>query len=49
MAKHLIEDIKVGVTGGGTACGPMGGCVVTEMKLCDLEDDSVMYYGIMMR
>ena len=46
MAKLLIEDIKVGVTGGGVACGPVPGSVVTEMKLRNTEDDSVMFYGI---
>ncbi len=46
MAKLLIEDIKVGVTGGGVACGPVPGSVVTEMKLRDTENDSVTFYGI---
>ncbi len=46
MAKLLIEDIKVGVTGGGIACGPVPGSVVTEMKLRNTEDNSVMFYGI---
>lgn len=46
MAKHLIEDIKVGVSRGGMACGPVSGCVVTEMKLRDPGDDSVRFYGI---
>lgn len=46
MGKHLIEDIKVGVSGGGVACGPVSGSVVTEMTLRDTGDNSVMYYGI---
>ncbi len=46
MAKLLVEDIKVGVTGGGIACGPVPGSVVTEMKLRNTEDNSVMFYGI---
>ena len=46
MAKHLIEDIKVGVSAGGMACGPVSGSVVTEMTLRDIGDNSVMYYGI---
>ena len=46
MAKHLIEDIKVGISGGGMACGPVSGSVVTEMQLRDTGDNSVMYYGI---
>ena len=46
MAKYLIEDIKVGLTGGGVACGPVPSSVVTEMKLRNTEDNSVMYYGI---
>lgn len=46
MAKRLIEDIKVGISGGGFACGPVPGCVVTEMTLRNTEDNSIMYYGI---
>ncbi len=46
MAKRLIEDIKVGVSGGGMACGPVSGCVVTEVKLRDVGDNSVMFYGM---
>lgn len=46
MAKQLIENIKVGVSGGGIACGPVPGSVVTEMQLRDTEDNSVMFYGI---
>ena len=46
IRKHLIEDIKVGVSGGGMACGPVSGCVVTEMQLRDTEDNSIMFYGI---
>lgn len=46
MAKYLIEDIQVGVTAGGMACGPIPGNVVTEMKVRNTEDDSVIFYGI---
>ena len=46
MAKHLIEDIKVGLSDGGVACGPAPYCVVTEMKLRNMEDNSVIFYGI---
>lgn len=46
MAKHLIEDIKVGVSAGGMACGPVPGCVVTEITLRDTGDNSVVYYGM---
>lgn len=46
MAKYLIEEVKVGVSSGGMACGPVGGNVVTEITLRDTENNSVMYYGI---
>lgn len=46
MGKHLIEDVKVGVSAGGMACGPIPGNVVTEVQLRDVEDNSVMFYGI---
>lgn len=46
MAKRLIEDIKVGVSNGGMACGPVGGSVVTELKLRNTKEDTVNYYQI---
>ena len=46
MAKFLIEDIRVGITEGGIACGPVSGNVVTEMKIRNPEEDSVLYYGL---
>lgn len=46
MSKHLIEDLKVGVSGGGMACGPVPGCVNVEMQLRDTGDNSVMFYGM---
>ena len=46
MAKFLIEDIRIGVTEGGIACGPVSGNVVAEMKIRNPEENSVLYYGI---
>ena len=46
MAKRIIEDIKVGESAGGIACGPVGGSIVAEMKLRNAEDDSVRYFEI---
>ena len=46
MAKRIIEDIKVGESAGGIACGPVGGSIVAEMKLRNAEDNSVSYHQI---
>lgn len=46
MAKWLIEDIQVGVTKGGMACGPMSGSVVAEIKTRNPEENLVFHYGI---
>lgn len=46
MAKWLIEDVKVGESKGGIACGPVGGHIVAELQLRDTEEDAVSYYGI---
>ena len=49
MAKHLIEDIKVGISGSemrDSLFNRSSGSVVTEITLRDTGDNSVMYYGI---
>ena len=46
MAKWLIEDVKVGESKGGIACGPVGGHIVAELQLRDTEEDAVTYYGM---
>ena len=38
MSKFLIEDIKVGISEGGIACGPVGGHVVAEARIRNTED-----------
>ena len=45
MKKLLIEDIKVGVSAGGMACGPVPGHVVAEIRLRDMEDGTVTYHS----
>ena len=46
MAKRLIEDIRVGESAGGIACGPVGGSIVVEMMIRNTEDNSVSYHQI---
>ncbi len=43
MKKLLIEDVKVGVSKGGMACGPVPGSVVAEVCLRDMEEGVVKY------
>ena len=43
MKQFLIEDVKVGISEGGIACGPVPGAVIGEVKLRS-EDDSVVYH-----
>lgn len=37
MKKYLIKDVKVGVSKGGIACGPVSGSVVAEVCIRDQE------------
>ncbi len=46
MVKRLIEDIRVGESAGGIACGPVGGSIVAEMMIRNTEDNSVSYHQI---
>ena len=46
MKKFLVEDVKVGVSKGGIACGPVPGCVVAEARIRDTEEDNVKYYSL---
>ena len=41
MLKHLIEDLKVGVSGDGPS-----GCVNVEMRLRNMENNFVLFYGM---
>ncbi len=43
MKKLLIEDVRVGVSKGGMACGPVSGSVVAEVCLRDLEEGTMKY------
>ena len=46
MKKLFVEDVKVGVSEGGMACGPVSGSVVAEVRLRDPEDSIVKYYSL---
>ena len=46
MKKFLIEDVKVGVSNGGIACGPVPGNVVAEVCVRDVEDGTLKYYSM---
>ena len=46
MKKLLVEDVKVGVSRGGMACGPVSGSVVAEVCIRDLEKETVKYYSL---
>ena len=44
MKKFLVEDVKVGSSKGGVACGPVSGSVIAEVCLRDVEDGNVKYH-----
>lgn len=46
MKKFLIEDISVGVSKGGIACGPVSGLVVAEICLKNTEDNALCYHTL---
>lgn len=46
MKKLFVEDVQVGVSKGGMACGPMSGCVVVEIRLRDMEEGTVKYHSL---
>ncbi len=46
MKKFLIEDVKVGVSIGGMACGPVPGNVIAEVCLRDVEEGTVKYHSL---
>lgn len=43
MKRFLIEDVRVGISKGGMACGPVPGNVIGEIALCN-EDRETSYY-----
>lgn len=46
MKKFLVEDISVGVSKGGIACGPVNGLVVAEIRLRDTETNEVSFHAL---
>ncbi len=46
MNTLFVEDVKVGVTEGGIACGPVPGNVVAEVCVRDQENGTVKYYSL---
>lgn len=45
MKKIIIEDVKVGVSKGGMACGPVSGHVVAEARIRKA-GNKISYYGL---
>jgi len=46
MSKYMIEDVKVGVSEGGFACGPVCGSVVAEVCLRDMDTGKIEYHSL---
>ena len=46
MKKFVVEDVKVGISKGGMACGPVSGHAVAEIRIRDLENGMVMYHSL---
>ena len=46
MKKLLIEDVQVGISTGGMACGLVPGHVVVEARIRDLETGTVTYHSL---
>lgn len=44
MSKLFVKDIKVGVSNGGIACGPVSGHPVVEVCIHDADDNSAVYH-----
>ncbi len=44
MTKYMLEDVQVGISEGGIACGPVGGSVVVEARVRALDDGTVSYH-----
>ena len=42
----MIEDVKIGVSKGGMACGPVEGHVVAEVRIRDTETNTVTFYAV---
>ena len=46
MSRMMIEEIKVGVSKGGVACGPVSGNVVAEVRIRDMEEGTVTFHAL---
>ena len=46
MKKLVVEDVKVGVSEGGMACGPVPGSVIAEACIRDLEEGTEKFYSL---
>lgn len=46
MKKFMIENVQVGVSKGGMACGPVSGHVVAEVCVRDVEAGTVAYHSL---
>ena len=46
MKKLFVEDVKVGVSKGGMACGPISGSTVAEVCVRDQKEGTVKYYSL---
>lgn len=46
MKKFLVEDISVGASKGGIACGPVSGLVIAEICLKDTENGTISYHAL---
>ena len=44
MKKYQIENVQVGIEGGGVPCGPGSGVVVAEVCVRALDDGTVSYH-----
>ncbi len=46
MKSFLIEDVRVGISKGGMACGPVGGHVVAEVQVRDMESGEQSWHSL---
>lgn len=46
MKKYSIVDVQVGVSEGGMACGPVGGHVIAEVQVRDLENNKIAFHSL---
>ena len=46
MKQFVIENVQVGVSKGGSACGPVGGHVIAEVRVRNVEDGVITYHSL---